>query len=531
MVIGYKVARLFHKSLARKVTMPERWGTRIGLIMALAGNAIGLGNFLRFPVQAVKNGGGAFMIPYFISLILLGIPLMWMECSLGRLGGQRGYHTTPGMLDSIWSHKISKYMGVLGIFIPFTILIYYSYITSWTLAFSFFSATGQYFGAQSREAMGAFLAGFQGKQANQYFTNLLSAYAFFIITLGITMFILSRGVARGIEILCSIGIPLLFLVGIVLAIRVLTFGTPDPTHPDWNPGQGLAYVWNPNFKALTSSSIWLAAAGQIFFTLSVGWGIIHTYTSYLQERDDVALTGLATASTNELAEVVLGSTIAIPAAVTFFGLAESQNIANGGAFDLGFQAMPIIFQRIFWGKFFGTLWFFLLFIAGLTSAVALGQSVMAFLQDELNISRTKATWILGIITFTLAQPVILFIDKGFLDEIDFWVGTLALVLFAVLEVIVYVWIFGIDKVRKEIGRGALISIPQIFYYILKYVTPVFLLGILLFWVIQDVPSKVLMVGIEPDARPYLWLARAMILALFLGFVWLVRIAWKKKYAG
>jgi SNF family Na+-dependent transporter len=321
------------------------------------------------------------------------------------------------------------------------------------------------------------------------------------------------------------------MLGIVLAIRVLTFGTPDPTHPAWNPGQGLAYVWNPNFKALTSSSIWLAAAGQIFFTLSVGWGIIHTYTSYLREGDDVALTGLATASTNELAEVVLGSTIAIPAAVTFFGLAETQNIANGGAFDLGFQAMPIIFQRIFWGKFFGTLWFFLLFLGGLTSAVALGQSVMAFLQDELGISRTKAIWILGSFTFILAQPVILFINRGFLDEIDFWVGTLALVVFAVLEIIVYVWIFGIDKVSKEIERGALIPIPPIFYYILKYVTPVFLLSILIFWMIQEVPSKVLMVGVDPADRPYLWLARAMILALLLGFIWLVRMAWKKKYAG
>jgi SNF family Na+-dependent transporter len=511
--------------------MSERWTTRIGLILALAGNAIGLGNFLRFPVQAVKNGGGAFMIPYFLSLILLGIPLMWLECSLGRFGGKYGHHTTPGMFDKVWDNQISKYIGVLGIFIPFTILIYYSYITSWTLAFSFFSVTGKYFGAQTREAMGAFLAGFQGKQANHYFTNLFPAYTFFILTLALTIFILSRGVARGIEILCTIGIPLLFILGIVLAIRVLTFGTPDPNHPDWNPGQGLAYIWNPNFRALTSSSIWLAAAGQIFFTMSVGWGIIHTYTSYLKEKDDVALTGLATAATNEFAEVILGGTIAIPAAVTFFGLMESQNIAQGGAFDLGFQTMPIIFQRIFWGKFFGTIWFLLLFLAGLTSAVALGQTVIAFLQDELDIPRAKAAWILGLSIFILAQPVILFIDKGFLDEIDFWVGTLALVLFAFLEIIVYVWIFGIEKVSKEIERGALIRVPPIFYYILKYITPVFLIGILVFWIVQDVPNKIFMVGVDPAAHTYLWLARIMLLGIFFVLLWLVRMAWRRPLLG
>jgi len=507
--------------------MRERWTTRIGLILALAGNAIGLGNFLRFPVQAVKNGGGAFMIPYFLALILLGIPLMWMECSLGRLGGRHGHHTTPGMFDRIWDHRVAKYLGVLGIFIPFTILIYYSYITSWTLAFSVFSASGRYFGAHTQEAMSAFLAGFQGKQANQYFASLWPAYSFFILTLAIIIYILSRGIARGIELLCNIGIPLLFLLGVVLVVRVLTFGTPDPAHPDWNPEQGLAYVWNPNIRLLTDSSIWLAAAGQIFFTMSVGWGIIHTYTSYLQERDDVALTGLATASINEFAEVILGGTIAIPAAVTFFGLLESQNIAQRGAFDLGFQTMPIIFQRIPWGRFFGTIWFFLLFLAGLTSAVALGQTVIAFLQDELGMSRVKAAWCLGGATFLLAQPVILLLDKGVLDEIDFWVGTLALVLFAIMEVIVYVWIYGLERVREEIERGALIPIPRVFYYILKYITPLFLLTILVFWTIQDVPSKVFMTGVEASARPYLWLARLMLLLILLVLLGLIRRAWQK----
>ena len=103
---------------AQTVDTRDRWGTRLGLILAMAGNAVGLGNFLRFPVQAAENGGGAFMIPYFISLVLLGIPLMWVEWSMGRYGGIRGHGSTPGILNSMWGHPVAKYLGVLGIFMP-----------------------------------------------------------------------------------------------------------------------------------------------------------------------------------------------------------------------------------------------------------------------------------------------------------------------------------------------------------------------------------------------------------------------------
>ena len=122
----------------------EQWGSRIGLILAMSGNAIGLGNFLRFPVQAAENGGGAFMIPYFICFIVLGIPLMWVEWGLGRYGGTIGHGTAPGIFQSLWKHPVAKYIGVLGVLLPVIILIYYVYICSWTLAFSLSSLLGLY---------------------------------------------------------------------------------------------------------------------------------------------------------------------------------------------------------------------------------------------------------------------------------------------------------------------------------------------------------------------------------------------------
>jgi len=137
----------------------ERWATRIGLVLAMAGNAVGLGNFLRFPVQAAQNGGGAFMIPYLIALLVMGFPLMWLEWSIGRHGGAMGQNSTVGMFDKVSNLKIAKYLGILGVFIPFTIIIYYMYIESWCLGYGFFSLTGKYFGIVSRVEMSEFLGG------------------------------------------------------------------------------------------------------------------------------------------------------------------------------------------------------------------------------------------------------------------------------------------------------------------------------------------------------------------------------------
>ncbi|MBU0605660.1 MAG: sodium:calcium symporter, partial [Candidatus Omnitrophica bacterium] len=159
------------------------WGTKLGVIMAVAGSAIGLGNLLRFPVQAASNGGGAFMIPYFVAFFLLGLPLMWVEWTLGRYGGGFGHGTAPGIFHNMWEKsRFIKYFGVIGIFGPLVIFIYYIYIESWTLAFSFFAVFGKYTGATTEAGMQSFLRGFQGLERNQYFNSLVPAYTFFMIT-------------------------------------------------------------------------------------------------------------------------------------------------------------------------------------------------------------------------------------------------------------------------------------------------------------------------------------------------------------
>ena len=200
----------------------ETWKSRLGIIMAVAGSAIGLGNFLRFPVQACQNGGGAFMIPYFISLLLLGIPLMWIEWTIGRFGGGFGHGTAPGIFHNMWTkNRFIKYFGVIGIFGPLVIFIYYTYIESWTLAYAFFSLTGKFGHTADQQSMLSLLKGFQGLERNNFFSSMQCAYIFFLVTFAANIYIIYKGISGGIEKLCNIAMPVLFVCGIVIAVRVL----------------------------------------------------------------------------------------------------------------------------------------------------------------------------------------------------------------------------------------------------------------------------------------------------------------------
>ena len=507
----------------------QEWGSKLGVIMAVAGSAVGLGNFLRFPVQAAKNGGGAFMIPYFVALVLVGIPLMWVEWSIGRYGGGFEHSTAPGVFNSLWQkNRFIKYFGVIGIFGPLIIMIYYTYIESWTLAYSFFSVTQKYTSIIDQASMQSFLRGFQGLEKNQYFSNILPAYIFFIITFACNMVVLYRGIKGGIESFCKIAMPTLFIFAIILAIRVLSLGTPNELKPDWNILNGLGYLWNPDFSLLKSAKVWLAATGQIFFTLSIGIGVILTYASYLKKGDDVTLSGLTAVSVNETAEVVLGASIIIPAAFVFFGPVAIQDIALGGAFDLGFVTMPLILNNMPLTELFGFLWFGLLFLAGVTSSVSLSQPAIAFLEDEFDISRKKAVIIFGGITFLLCNAVIFFLKNGVVDELDFWGGTFCLVLFATIEVILFGWIFGINKAWEEVHHGADMRIPAIYKYIIKYVTPLFLIIVLTTWFLQEWLPIIKMSGVDPANKPYILVTRVGLCLIFAGIAVLVKIAWKKR---
>ncbi len=503
----------------------EQWASKIGLILAVAGNAVGLGKFLRFPVQAAQNGGGAFMIPYFIFFIILGIPLMWIEWGIGRHGGRYRHGSAPGMFDVIWKNKLAKYFGAVGLFISLTILIYYTYIESWTLGFSFFSISKLYFDETTAQTMKNFLYSYQGRVDGTHFTNLLPAYILMLVTFTLNFWILFKGISKGIEKLAKIAMPLLLIFAAILAVRIMMIGTPNPAIPENSVWNGFGFIWNPDLSQLSDPKIWLAAAGQIFFTLSVGMGTIHAYASYLTPKDDIALSGLTTAATNEFAEVVLGASIAIPVAVAFFGLDATQAFAKGGAFDLGFVSMPLIFQRIPLGEIFGFLWFLLLFFAGITSSVAMGQPVVAFMEDEFGMSRKKAVLTLAVVVLIAVQFVIFFLKFGFLDEMDYWAGTFGLVVFALMETVLFMWVFGAEKAWDEMNAGGDFAIPRIFFYIMKFVTPLVLFVVMIWWFINDAIPILFLKNVDAENIPYVWASRGLMVLLFLLIVYLVKKAW------
>ncbi|QJA05746.1 sodium:calcium symporter [Thermosulfurimonas marina] len=501
----------------------EHWGTRIGLILAMAGNAVGLGNFLRFPTQAAQNGGGVFMIPYMISLLLIAIPLMWVEWGIGRYGGVRGHGTTPAIFGLLWRHPLSRYVGVLGLFVPFVVACYYVYIESWTLGYALFALFGKL--PQVKATAGTspeeylrpfrdFLTHYTGMGGGALYRPSLAAYLFFLLTMVLNYLILVRGISGGIERFAKVAMPILFGLAILLMMRVMTLETPYGSAV-----AGLNFLWEPKWHELGNPRVWLAAAGQVFFTLSLGFGAIITYASYLRRNDDITLSALTASSLNEFAEVVLGGSIAIPAAAAFFGVAAAQVIAASGAFNLAFVSLPAIFANLPFGHLLGFAWFILLFFAGITSSVAITQPVIAFLEDEFGLSRPRAVTATMLALF-MAAHLPIFLPKA-LDEMDFWAGTFLVVVFALGEVLIFFWGFNPSAAWREINRGGLIKLPRVFFFIMRYVTPFFLALIMGWWFFQELPSYLRQTAFN------VWITRGVLILIFLALCLLVYLSGRR----
>ncbi len=450
----------------------DGWGSRIGVILAVAGSAVGLGNFLRFPGQAAQNGGGAFMIPYFISLLMIGIPLCWAEWTMGRYGGSKGFNSAPGIYSVLWRNSLAKYLGVIALMIPLIIYMYYVLLESWCLVY----ALGYLLADEKLIAEGASYGDYFGMVTGMGEDGALldpsasGRLGLLALVFGINFVLIYRGINKGIETFCRIAMPIMVMLAIVVLIRVLTLSPVD----DRSVGAGLGFMWNPDYKALTNPQTWLAASGQIFFSLSVGFGIIINYASYLKRDDDVVLSGLTSSSLNEFFEVCLGGLITLPAAFLFLGIAAGDQ----GTFGLGFVALPNVFAEMPGGQFFGFLWFFMLFIAAITSSVSMLQPVIAFLEEGFGLKRHASATLLGLLT-AIGSMFVMYFSKDLiaLDTFDFWVGSVMLFLLALAQSLIYGWAFGIKKAEEEAHVGAYMRIPRFVQYMLKYIVPAYLIVI------------------------------------------------------
>ena len=536
----------------------EAWGSRVGLILAMAGNAVGLGNFLRFPVQAIQNGGGAFIIPYIVCFLLMGIPLLWVEWASGRFGGTRGHHSTPFILDSMDKRKFWKYIGVFGIFTNLAVAAYYCYLESWTLSWVWHTVTRSFAG-QSQEEVAGFFGDYVG-------LNSVEPIIFWIICLVLNTWILSKGLSGGVEKVAKIGMPLLILFGVFLAVMAVNLKAGE--HGAINGGSvGLNFLWTPDFSTIWSPKVWLAAAGQIFFTLSVGMGSIQCYASYVRKKDDIALNAMSAGWMNEFVEVVLGAAIIIPISVGYLGVDKVIEMTKSGGLGLGFRTLPFLFEQ--WGTVLaiicGVFWFGLLFFAGITSSLAMGTPWMGFMTDEFGWSRQKGAWSFGAIVLILGLPTVLFFNQGVFDEYDYWAGTVSLVVFALAEIILFAWVFGMKRGMQEINSGGDIQVPKIFGFVIKWITPILLLGVFLGalitpagndwagalqngWVLDNgsIIKQITNSGLKEqisaaqtagdqalvdtltEKKLYINASRLLLLAVFGGVAYLVYIAYRKR---
>ena len=544
----------------------ELWTSNLGAVLAVAGSAIGFGNFLRFPGLAAQYGGGAFMIAYFVAFLLLGIPLSWVEWAIGRKGGSLGAHSSASAFLVITRQSRWKYLGLAGVLTPLAITMYYMTLEGWTLGYAWHTMMGDLNFATSEE-YGNFFGNFVGLAGNgSVFTGDSSMIIFFSIAVVCNFWLIYRGVNKGIEWFCKWSMPVLVITAVIILVRVLTMGTPDAAHPDRNVAQGLGYMWNPNkimlvagdkevdmvpayatpeekaaqierltreypeqeikekpitlIQGLMNPDLWITAAGQVFYSVSIGFGIVCTYASYVERRKDIALSSLTANAANEVAEVGLAGMMIIPAAVALLGVVAA---AGTSTFGLGFNVLPQVFASMPGGQIFGTLFFFLLSIAAITSAISILQPAVAFIEEFWNLRRIQSVTLIALLLIVGSLLVVWFTGDGLiaLDTLDFWMGTMSLYISSASFLIVFrVW--GTNKGLAELRCGARMRIPRFIGFIINWITPGIMIFIFASWLYQNLFVKQsyhitnILEGKLGAIIPLIWVALVLLFFCFVA---------------
>ncbi len=429
----------------------DQWGSKLGFIMAAAGSAVGLGNLWKFPYVAGKNGGGAFVMVYFVMLFLVGFTLMLAELVLGR----------NTKLNAIGAYrKISKkwaWVGGLGIATGFMILSYYSVIGGWVIKYLITAITG---GLNVNDAV------VLGGMFDTVVSSTGSAIFFHGVFMLATLAIVLGGVGGGIEKASKVMMPALFLIIILLAIRGCTL-----------PGamEGIKYLLVPDFSML-SMSVVLNALGQVFFSLSLGMGCMITYGSYLPDSENIPQSATIIPLLDTGVALLAG--LATLPAVFAFGFEPA---AGPG---LMFVTLPAVFASMPMGMVFSTLFFILVLFAALSSSISLLEVCVSYAVDEYGLNRKPATWLLGFGTFAVGIPsalsfgllseVKILFGMNYFDLFDFMTSNVMLPLGGLLLCIFVGWVWGTDKAVNEASNGGSLSfgLAPFWSFLVKFVGPV-----------------------------------------------------------
>ena len=478
----------------------DQWGGKLGFILAAIGSAIGLGNIWRYPYVAYENGGGAFLVPYFIALLTAGIPVLILEYSLGhkyRSAAPFSYRS----LSRRW-----EWLGGWQIGVSFFIITYYMVIIGWVLSYCYYS-----FGTQWGSDPDAFFNGSYLGLTDSFWQiggiqwKVLLATA---IAWAITYWLLRRGVSRGIEIASKILIPALVVMIFIVVIRGLTL-----------PGaiQGLNVLLTPDFGELTNPSVWVAAYGQIFFSIGVGFSIMITYSSYLPRRSDLTNSGFIVALSNTGFEFL--AALGVFSVLGFLAVQQNagvEEVVTQGV-GLAFVAFPQIINELpGLNSFFGLMFFGALFFAGLTSAVSILECGIAGVKEKFGLSRTAAVnWVCGL----AALVSILYATKGglyYLDAIDHFINNYGLVLSALVEVVLVAWIVRqLGSLQRHLNERSYVSAGRWWVLALTIITPILLGVVTAFNFYSELTSRY---GDYPTSGLLIFGWGTAVLVIVVGFV-------------
>ncbi|PNG18286.1 sodium-dependent transporter [Streptomyces cahuitamycinicus] len=437
----------------------EQWATRTGFLLAAIGSAIGLGNIWRFPAVAYENGGGAFLFPYLIALLTAGIPLLIMEYAIGRR-----YRTSPPAALRQMARP-AEAIGWWQVVISFVIATYYAVIIAWAVRYIGFSADQAWGDDPEGFLFGTFLkASEEPGFVSGYVSGVLwPLIAVWVVVLGILAF----GIRRGIETANKIFIPLLVVFFVALVIRALTLD---------GAAQGLDAFFRPDWSELTNGSVWVAAYGQIFFSLSIGFGIMITYASYLRRRADLTGSALVAGFANSSFEILAG--IGVFATLGFMAQAAGVPVGEVATAGLGlaFVAFPTIISEMWLGGAFGVLFFVSLVIAGLSSLISIVQVVVSAVQDRTGMRRIPAVF--GVGGAVAVASILLFpTNEGvyLLDASDHFINQYGIAMAALVGVIAVAWFMRkLPELQRDADATSAMRLGLWWRICLGIVTPVVL---------------------------------------------------------
>lgn len=447
------------------ITQRDSFTGRIGIIAAVAGSAVGLGNIWKFPYITGVFGGGAFVLVYLICIVIIGLPVMLSEFTIGR----KAQRNAVGSFKKLAPGKPWFLTGIMGIAAAFMILAFYGVVAGWTLEYLGKAVLNSFAGKNPADLEGMF-----GGFISQVIRPIFWQFVF----MGLTCWIVLAGIKGGIEKASKILMPVLLLIIVILDIRAITLP---------GAGEGLSFLFKPDFSKLSAEGV-LSALGHAFFSLSLGMGTLITYSSYMGKNENLGSMAIQC--------TIADTVIALLAGVAIFPAVFAFGIEPGAGPGLVFITLPNVFQQMPGGYIFSLLFFLLLAVAALTSSISILEVVVAYFSEELKIARRNAT-IMATIAITIvgipcslsmgAMSKVQFLGKTFFDWLDYIAANILLPIGGLLIVAFVGWYLGYDKTKEEITNAGKLKAAYLplFLFLAKFIAPlviaiVFLHGLGLF---------------------------------------------------